>query len=109
MKLMEWMKMRWLLWAWRRIPDCREMSRLASLSFEQRPSLGLRLRMGLHCLICVWCQRYQRHLHLLHRAAPHLPGQPDPPSSQTLSDEARHRMVQRLRKDLERDSNERSS
>ena len=97
MKLLESLKMRWVVWVWNHTPNCAEMSRLASLSFEQTPSLALRFRMRLHHLICVWCQRYERQLKFLYRAAPHTHDDLDLLSAHGLSPEARQRLVQRLR------------
>ena len=37
MKLIESLKMRWVVLVWNHTPNCAEMSRLASLSFEQTP------------------------------------------------------------------------
>jgi hypothetical protein len=97
MKLLQSLKLRWVVWVWNHTPNCAEMSRLASLSFEQPPSLALRLKMRLHHLICVWCQRYKRQLKFLHRAAPHTHDDLDMLSARGLSQEARQRLVQRLR------------
>lgn len=96
MKLIEALKMRWIVWVWNHTPNCAEMSRMASLSIEQPPSLKVRLKMRLHYLICVWCERYQKHLTFLHRAAPQLPDMLETASPRTLSVEAKQRMVQRL-------------
>jgi hypothetical protein len=97
MKLIESLKLRWVVWIWNHTPNCAEMSRLASLSFEQSPSLALRLKMRLHHLICVWCQRYERHLKFLHRAAPHAHDDLGMLSARGLSPEASQRLMQRLR------------
>ena len=51
-----------MVWVWDRTSNCAEMSRLASLSFEQTPSLKTGLKMRLHYFICVWCERYAKHL-----------------------------------------------
>ena len=96
MKLLEALKMRWVVWVWNHTPNCAEMSRLASLSLEQPPSFTLRLKMRLHHLICVWCQRYERQLIFLHRAAPHAHDVLDALAARGLSPEARQRLVQRL-------------
>ena|SRR5687767_1423466 len=97
MKLIESLKLRWVVWVWSHTPNCAEMSRLASLSFEQPPSLILRLKMRLHHLICVWCQRYERQLQFLHGAAPRTQDELDGLAVRGLSPEARQRLVQRLR------------
>ncbi len=57
MKIFATLKTRWMVWVWNHTPTCAEMSRLASLSLDQPPCLKVRIRMRLHCLICVWCGR----------------------------------------------------
>ena len=85
-----------MVWVWNHTPTCAEMSRLASLSLDQPPSLKVRFKMWLHYLICVWCERYYKHLKFLHRAAAQFPGQLESASNKTLSPEAKERIVQRL-------------
>jgi len=71
-------------------------TRLASLSLDRPPSLKVRLKMRLDYLICVWCERYQKHLTFLHRATPQLADKLETASQRTLSVEAKQRMVQKL-------------
>lgn len=97
MKILDALKTRWVVWVWNHTPDCAEMSRLASQSLERPLPPGLRLRMRLHHLICVWCQRYSRQLKFLHRAAPRLNGGAENSPGQGLSPEAKRRIAQRLR------------
>lgn len=97
MKFLETLRMRWVVWAWSHTPNCAEMSRLASQSFEQPPPLGLRLRMRLHYLICIWCERYAKHLKFLHHAAPRLEEHLDHHARSRLSDDAKRRIAEKLR------------
>ena len=97
MKLFELLKTGWLVWVWNHTPNCADMSRLASQSLEQRLPLGTRLRMRLHYVICVWCQRYFKQLRFLHEAAPHFDEHAGIFPRRGLSVEARRRIVQRLR------------
>ncbi len=99
MKLLKSIKMRWMVWVWNHTPNCAEMSRLASLSLEQPASLGLRLKMRLHHLICVWCQRYQKQLQFLHRAAPKMQEEIEAASNRKLPEESKRRIVERLREE----------
>jgi hypothetical protein len=71
----------------------------SSLAFERPPSFGLRLKMRLHHLICVWCQRYQKQLQFLQRAAPKMQEEIEAASNRALSEESKRRMVERLRKE----------
>ncbi len=96
MKLVDALKMRWVVWVWKHTPNCAEMARLASQSFEYPPSLGMQLRMRLHYLICIWCERYAKHLGFLHGAAPQLDAALDNVAGRRLSDDAKKRMVARL-------------
>lgn len=100
MKLLESLKLRWVVWVWNHTPNCAEMSRLASFSFERPPPLALRIKMRLHHLICVWCQRYERQLKFLHRVAPKLQEEVETASQRGLSEGAKRRMVDRLREEL---------
>lgn len=100
MKFLEALKMRWVVWVWNHTPNCAEMSRLASLSFEQTPSLRTRLKMRLHYLICVWCGRYAKHLKFLHRAAPRLQEHSGDTFNRKMSEESKQRMAARLRQEL---------
>jgi len=96
MKVFQTLKVRLLVWVWNHTPNCAEMSRLTSLSFEQPPSLRLRFWMCLHRLICVWCKRYSQHLKFLHRAAPGLRETVEHASSRSLSEGAKRRILQHL-------------
>lgn len=98
MRLIETLKARWVVWIWKHTPTCAEMARLASLSLERPPTLKTRLKMGLHFLICVWCERYYKHLKFLHRAAPRLSEKPELLSSVELSAKAKQRLKERLKR-----------
>jgi hypothetical protein len=96
MKIIGSLKRSWVLWAWNHTPNCAEMSRLASQSFEASLPLGMRFKMRLHYLICVWCSRYVKHLRFLHTAAPQLEEHLSMPAARALSAEAKQRIVQRM-------------
>jgi len=96
MKLLDALKTRWLVWVWNHTPNCAEMSRLASMSLDQPVSVKVRLKMRLHSLMCVWCERYSKHVRTLHRVAPQLPNQLDLVTDRHLSDQAKQRMKKSL-------------
>jgi hypothetical protein len=96
MKILEFLKLRFISWVWEHTPNCADMSRLASRSLEQSLPLSTRLRMRLHYLICDWCKRYLKHLRFLHKAAPHFEEHAGVLPSRGLSAEARQRILQRL-------------
>jgi hypothetical protein len=97
MKLGAFLKQRWARWVWNHTPTCAEMSRAVSQSLDRPPSLKLRLQMWLHFLICVWCQRYHKHLTFLHREAPKLAEHTRLAPARGLSEEAKQRLKHRLR------------
>lgn len=96
MKIIESIKLRWVVWVWNRTPTCAEMARLASQSLDRPLPLKTRLKMRLHSLICVWCERYFKQLHRLHRAAPQFDEKLDGVSKRALSADARQRIKVRL-------------
>ena len=96
MKLLEAARTRWVVWVWNHTPNCAEMSRLASISLDQPPSLKVRFKMWLHYLICVWCERYYKHLKFLHHAAPQFSEQLEMVSNRGLSVEAKERIRLRV-------------
>jgi hypothetical protein len=97
MKIVASIKERWEVWVWRHTPHCTEITRLASRSFEQPLSIRTRLKMRLHFLICVWCERYVKQLDFLHHASSHTDHQHGTLPGRGLSPEARQRIVQCLK------------
>ncbi len=96
MKLFESIKTRLIVWIWNHTPNCAEMSRLASRATDEPLPFWTRLKMRLHYLICVWCERYYKHLKFLHRAAPRFDDQIDVVSNRGLSADAKRRMIESL-------------
>ena len=93
--------MKAIVWIWNHTPNCAEMSRLASRSLDQPLPWRTRLRMRLHFLICVWCQRYLRQLQFLHQTGKCLDDHPQ--TLPSLSFEARKRIVQTLKTVTDKD------
>ena len=96
MKILMSLKTRCVVWVWKHTPNCAAMSRLASRSLEQPPSLRKRLKMRLHYLICAWCERYFQQLTFLHEVAPHFEEHAATLPGRDLSAEARRRIMQSL-------------
>ncbi len=59
--------------------NCKQATRLVSQRLEHKLSLGQRLGLKLHLIICHLCRNYARQLRFLHRIAPaidaHIEGQ----------------------------------
>jgi hypothetical protein len=97
MKFFASLKRRVVVWIWQHTPHCTEILRLASQSLEQPLTFRMRLKMRLHFLICVWCERYDKQLKFLHHACSHASHQDETLPGRGLSAEARQRIVQRLK------------
>lgn len=80
-------------WLARRLPTCKEVTRLASDAMERKLPLRQWAAMKLHFMICAWCLRYFKQLHLMQEIA--RPHAESPPPSR-LSSEARARLKQKL-------------
>jgi hypothetical protein len=72
------------------------MSRLTSRALEQPLTLNVRLRVRLHFVICAWCRRYFEQINFLHTHAPKFELKLPELTHQSLSTEAKRRMVQRI-------------
>ena len=96
MKLLESIRMRWVVWVWNHTPNCAEMSKLASQRLDRQLPWNLRLKMRLHYLICCWCKRYRTQLQFLHQAVPRLEEHFAVFSPRGLSSDARERILQKI-------------
>ncbi|HSE18874.1 MAG TPA: hypothetical protein VLB46_17580 [Pyrinomonadaceae bacterium] len=97
LKLYEKLKHSIRYWLLRNLPTCRQTVQTISKSMEHSLSLREQINLKLHLWICVWCQWYLEHLHVI-RDASRLQASkaPDLMTSATLSDEARERIRRRL-------------
>jgi hypothetical protein len=80
--------------------DCREASQLTSAELDRPLTLGERVRLSVHRLMCAPCRIYRRQLVLLHRQVARLPAVS---SDIRLDDSARERIQARLRDAIERE------
>jgi hypothetical protein len=81
----------------KRTPKCREVVRILSQSMDSKLSLTMRFKLRLHYLICAWCQRYEKQLHVLRKIASSAPDHVDEFSQDGLSSTAKERMKAALR------------
>ncbi len=88
-----------LNWLGRRLPACKEVTRLASEAMEHKLSLRQRLTVKLHLMICSLCLRYVRQLEIMrevaHQHTTAMKAGAAKPSSH-LSRDARERMKRAL-------------
>ena len=81
----------------RTLPTCQQTVDTISQSMERSLSFKERIKLKLHLWICVWCQWYLEHLHIIRETA--RAKADDPPDSMSgagLSDEARERIRRHL-------------
>lgn len=84
-------------WLLRTLPTCRQTVEKISESMERSLSLRERINLKLHLWICVWCQWYLEHLHIIRETARAKADEPpELVSGPGLSDEARERIRRRL-------------
>ena len=96
-KLYEKLKHTVRFWLLRNLPTCQQTVATISESMERPLSPGERLKIKLHVWICVWCQWYLEHLHLIRDASrAQAEKSPELLTDATLSPEARERMRRRL-------------
>jgi|AP12_2_1047962.scaffolds.fasta_scaffold73682_2 predicted anti-sigma-YlaC factor YlaD len=79
--------------------SCKEVTARVSESLDRRLSLRERLKVKLHLLICLACQRMVRQMALLRAVSRRyalLDEVAPDPSRETLSHEARQRILQEL-------------
>ncbi|MBW7995911.1 MAG: zf-HC2 domain-containing protein [Candidatus Glassbacteria bacterium] len=50
------------------LPDCEEASRRVSAAMDARLSLSQRAGVRLHLMVCKFCSRYEKQLHLIRNA-----------------------------------------
>ena len=64
---------------------------------EVKLPVGTRIKIRVHYLICVWCQRYGKQLKTLRKIASSLPEHVDDCCSETLPFSSKERIKQALR------------
>jgi hypothetical protein len=79
-------------------PPCRDITRMMSDAMDRRLPLRKRLAIRFHRLICIWCDRYYRHLQVIHNASPDFPLHLDDVSTEELSVEAKDKIKQAVQR-----------
>ncbi len=95
------MKQTVIEWLARRLPTCKEVTRMASDTMERKFALRQRIEMKLHFMVCAWCLRYFKQLQLMrelaHQHETQTANEPPVPTS-SLSPQARERMKRSLQR-----------
>jgi hypothetical protein len=77
------------------LQPCRDVTAVMSESLERQLSLAERIKMRLHMMVCTWCKRYLEQITLMKTL---FNGAPTPTQTEHLSNEARNRILDRLKK-----------
>ena len=80
--------------------NCKVAVRLQSEAIDHELSLGQRLGLRIHLLLCKWCRRYGKQITFVRDAAHAHPDKLAETVPQQLSGEARERIRQKLRAHL---------
>ena len=97
LKLYDKLKHAVRFWLLRTLPTCQQTVETISQSMERPLTVGERIKLKVHFWICVWCQWYMEHLHLIRDTSrAHAAQTSEPMTSATLSNEARERIRRRL-------------
>ena len=97
LKLYDKLKHAVRFWLLRTLPTCQQTVETMSQSMERQLTVRERAKLKVHFWICVWCQWYMEHLHVIRDASRAQAAEAsEPMTSATLSNEARERIRQRL-------------
>jgi hypothetical protein len=77
-------------------PSCRQVSLLQSAATQQPLSLGQRIGLKFHLLVCSWCRRYGRQVGFLRTVAHEHDHDETVSAPPALSPNARERMKRSL-------------
>ena len=81
--------------------NCKAASRLQSEALDHNLPLRQRFGLRVHLLLCKWCRRYGKQITFLRDTAHEHPAKMAEAVPQKLSDEARERIKQGLRRNKE--------
>jgi hypothetical protein len=86
-------------WLLRRLPACKQTVEILSQSMERPLTVRERVLLKLHVWVCMWCQWYVEHLHIMRDTLRVQENENDGVEVSTttrLSDEARERIRRSL-------------
>lgn len=84
-------------WLLRNLPACQQTVETLSQSMDRPLTLNERFKVKLHLWICVWCQWYLEHLHIIRNTSrAQAETAPEAMTTSTLTNEARERIRRRL-------------
>jgi len=92
-----WFQRQIVLLICRFTPTCPEVVRLLSQGMDQKLSLGMRIKLRTHFLMCSFCERYMKQLNYIREVASQFPDKIGEASKATMPDTAKERMKAALR------------
>jgi hypothetical protein len=92
-----WWKTKVVMFIAKHTPKCHDITRLISESLDRPLPLRTRIKMRIHYLICVWCERYRDQLGFLRKALHSCPEHEENKPPGSLPPAARTRLKAALR------------
>jgi hypothetical protein len=78
-------------------PTCPEVIRVLSQGMDKKLSLGTRIKVRIHFLMCSFCERYMKQLKYMRQVAREFPEKIGDVANTTLPTDAKERMKAALR------------
>jgi len=82
-------------------PSCKTAARLQSEALDHKLTLRQQVGLRIHLVLCKWCSRYGKQIAFIRDAAHTRPDEMAQSVPQKLSDEARERIRNQLRANIE--------
>jgi hypothetical protein len=92
-----WLQLQIVLLICRFTPTCPEVVRILSLGMDKELSLGMRIKLRVHYLMCSFCERYMKQLKYIRQVSHEFPEKIGEVSDASLPADAKERMKAALR------------
>jgi hypothetical protein len=92
-----WFQLQIVLLICRFTPTCPEVVRILSQGMDKKLSLGTRIKLRVHFLMCSFCERYMKQLKYMRRVSREFPEKIGEASNATLPADAKERIKSALR------------
>jgi hypothetical protein len=92
-----WLQLQIVLFICRFTPTCPEVVRLLSLGMDRELSLGMRIKLRVHYLMCSFCERYMKQLKYIRQVSREFPEKIGEVSDASLSADAKEQIKAALR------------
>ena len=89
-------KQTFVFWLARKLPTCKDVTQMVSVSMEERLPLRQRIDLKLHLWICLACTRYRKQLQWIRETIRRHESELQQSTEPTLSHQARERIKRSL-------------